>query len=167
MKKGFVSSIVSAVFAVLALIGIGLDFIMVTVTNGNTTEGESGTFGEWLDVIKELNDAGSEKVAMWNVASWLMWIVLVIVLVAVAAAVIKNFINLGVLRTIAKICGIVGIIASLGWFVVFFAGCSNLTYGINQFSIMYLPSIGSCMFGGGLFAASIAALVSSKKVKSA
>lgn len=167
MKKGFISSIVAAVFSVIAFVGLGLDFFLVMVSAGNEVKTESGSFGDWQNLLQELTDAGSDKVAMWNVASWLMWIVLVIVLVAVVAAFVKNFLNLGVLRLIGKIAGIVGIIATLGWFVVFFAGCSNLTYGISNFSITYLPSVGSGMFAGGLFAASIAALVSSKKVKTA
>ena len=134
-KKGFslVASIISAVFSVLAFIGLAFNFVTAAVTSAGRSTSEAGSRADWLEILShgDVYKAMDKSVAMWTFARVLMIITFIVLAVLAVLLVL-----------LTKILGIAGIVLSIAFLIFFVVGGINLSTFEANYTLMYLPNVG-------------------------
>lgn len=166
--KGLVLTILSAVFGVIALIGLALPFSMNTMSIGNVSNTESIKFGEWTKLLKDLKTLSTKSLGMLSFSKVLLILALIVMVCAVALLVVQLFVKMDVLRIVTKVLGILTVILMPVFFVAMFMG--SVLYAAENFEghIVYgAPYLGAMvLFFFGLLSG-IFTLVANKKEKAA
>ncbi len=145
-KKGFslVASIISAVFSVLAFIGLAFNFVTAAVTSAGRSTSEAGSRADWLEILShgDVYKAMDKSVAMWTFARVLMIITFIVLAVLAVLLVVQLFYNHKILALLTKILGIAGIVLSIAFLIFFVVGGINLSTFEANYTLMYLPNVG-------------------------
>lgn len=168
-SNGLVKKIVGAVLSLLAFVGLALPFYVITLSSSavDTTSSTTGSWQEWLDLIKSGNEVGSEDLAGWN-ASKIFYIILFVVLSLVAVALIVSiFVDNKILAQVTKWVAVAGLIVAILSIVTMLIGGIMLSSSGSVISATYLPSAGAIVVSLlGIVGTSVAiSACSAKKAK--
>ncbi len=166
--KGLVLTILSAVFAVLALIMLALPFAGVVFTGAKASDIQNLKFGEWSDMLKLYKKAGDfSALGLYSFSKVLLIIALIVMCVSAVLLVVQLFVNVDILRKLTKVFGILTVVLVPVFFVVLFLGGVIFSSANFDGNVVYAPNTGSCfIFIFGLVSG-ILTLVANKKEKAA
>lgn len=152
-------TLVSAVTAVVALIGLACDFI----NKKDTLIGYSATtkwnISTWFDAINDMKNY--DDIGNWQVAKLLLIVTAVLLVVMLALLVIKFFVKHPVIKWSTFFVGIVAAVCGALFMILTLVGCGALSGGINAIStgVEYIANIGVYLFGIGAAVSGISAAI--------
>lgn len=146
---GLVLKIVTIVAAVLTFVAMAFKFfgytVKTTILNKSTTTSEGVSMSDWFDMLKNAN-SDADGVAAWQTAKIFLIVTLIVVGIIAVIAILKFFLNIGIVNLLMKIAAIAGIVVSLVFIICLIVGCVQMSGSFTDaITYAYYPREGSIL----------------------
>lgn len=136
--------------AVISLFGLTFNFVTLTTIGNHNVDYK---LGKWSEFISNMN--GSDKIANWQTARFMLIATTVLLFVMVVLLVLQFFVKHPALKWTTAGAGLLVLIGALVFMVTAFAGCSALSTTSILGDATYTAKIGVYWFGIGAVVSAI------------